>query len=460
MNVLFVFPNIDGNYTESYSFGVSHLVSIIRERGYKSKVLYLHTKDDYQSVLDAMDTFKPSVLAFSSVSSQFLYIEELALRAKEKFPKVINVCGGVHPTLYPETVLGAKGLDGIFVGDGDTAFPDFLDKVKNGESYKESDNFAYEENGKLVKNKLQPRFEDLDSLPYPDKELSPYQEYIDKNNYAPFFFARGCPFDCSFCSNHAQGAVYGLKKNDIRYRSPENCIGEIEDTMKKFRFDKLYMSDDIFGLNAKWKAEFLELYKKRIKIPFIVLLRADIITEALCKELKEAGCCRISIGVESGNEFIRTDLMDKGMSNDQIIKAFDTIHAHGIETNSMNIIGVPGETDEMLWDTIKLNRRLRPTMAGVSIFYPYRGTRLGDKSFEEGLVNEERNSNYVHAERRSSILNYSQEKLEQLTYYEKNWQALIYPYSFRARARQVLEPIGVWSLLRKARQALHLGSDQ
>ncbi len=446
LNVLFVFPNIDGTYEESYAFGLAAIVSITKESGYNPKVVYVNTRSEYQDVLNEIATFKPQVVGFSSVSSQFYFVNELAAIIKKNDPHIITVCGGVHSTINPACIMESKDLDGVFVGEADHAFVEFLEKVENKCDYKDTDNFAYSENGKLVVNKLKPLITNLDILPFPDKELSPYKEYVERSNFSPFYFTRGCPYLCSYCSNHAIAEAYGLQRNNPRYRSPELCVSEIEEVINKSPTKLIYIGDDTFGLNRKWRKKFLAEYKSRISIEFICLLRVDVVSEEFIQDLKEAGCCRIQFGIESGNDYVRRDIMRRKMSNKQIIKAFDIVHRYGIKTNAINIIGVPGETEEMIWDTIKLNRRIKPSSSGVNIFYPYKGTKLGDKCFKEGLVNGKLYYSFSK-ERRETVLNYPEEFKERLIYYHQNWPCLVYPLNMKYRLKRLLIILRVWGFI-------------
>ena len=446
MNVLFVFTNINGTNDECYSFGLASIISMTRASGFNSKVTYIKKKSEYSRVLDDIVTFKPQVVGFSSVSSQFHFVNEIASIIKENAPHILTVCGGVHPTINPSCVVESNNLDGVFVGEADYAFIEFLKSVESNEAYKNTDNFAYVKEGKLVVNKLKPLIANLDELPYPDKELSPYREYMESNNFSPFFFTRGCPYLCSYCSNHAIAEAYNLQRNSPRYRSPELCVSEIEETIKKFPTKRVLIGDDTFGLNRKWRKEFLSKYRSRINIEFICLLRVDVVSDEFIYDLKESGCYRISFGVESGNDYVRREIMNRKLSNKQIIKAFEIVHKYGVKTNAINIIGVPGETEEMIWDTIKLNRRIKPTVSGVNIFYPYKGTKLGDYCFENGLVDEESYYSFSK-ERRETVLNYPKEYKHKLTYYHQNWQYFVYPFNMKYRLKRLLKVLHVFGFI-------------
>lgn len=458
MNILFIYTNIDGFHTDVYSFGLASIVSVTKLSGYNAKVVIIEAKEEYSKVYDEISLFKPQLVAFSSVSSQFRFVKEIAGGIKSKFPGIVIICGGVHPTINPTCLLKTDCLDGIFVGESEKSFVEFLKKLENGESYKDVDNFGYVENGKVVVNKLKSLIADLDSLPYPDREIYPFGKILNSVGYATFMFSRGCPYLCSYCSNHAIAKTYNLHRNNPRYRGVDSSIGEIQEVVNKFPVRQISIIDDIFGLNRKWRREFCEKYKERIGIKFNCLLRPDIIDEEFIDLLKYAGCYRISIGVESGNEYVRNKIMNRQLSNEQIIRAFDIVHKFGIETNAINIIGIPGETEEMIWDTIKLNRRIRPTSSGVNIFYPHIGNRLGDYCFEKGLVNEDF-YNVFSNERRDTVLNYPEDYRKRLRYYYQKWEVLVYPFDlkkyyvrFKRHLVQLLRGTFIWKYLRGLKQ--------
>lgn len=448
MKVLFVYTNINGFHEDCYSIGLASIVAITKVSGHETRVVIVRGKKEYVKVLDALGQFKPRVVGFSSVSSQFHFVKEIACLIKQKCPNVISVCGGIHPTINNACILETRDLDGIFVGESDFAFIEFLQKINDGEDYHNTDNFAFRDRDeKVVVNPRKPLVENLDVLPYPDRKTYPFAETLRMSGSAPFFFARGCPYVCTYCSNHAIAKVYGFHSNPTRYRSPELSIREIEGVLKEFSIQSLLISDDIFGINKKWRTEFLNLYKERIKVRFNCLLRVNVIDEEFVRLLKEAGCYRVSIGIESGNDYIRNKIMKRNMTREQIVKAFALLQKHKIETNALNIIGTPEETEEMIWDTIKLNREIRPTYSGVNIFYPYKGTELGDRCFNTGLVDEERYESFS-LERRESVLNYPLGFRKRLVYYRKNWDRLIYPGNMKRRILNWMRGTTIWKYLR------------
>ncbi|MDD1667396.1 MAG: B12-binding domain-containing radical SAM protein [Methanomicrobiales archaeon] len=455
MKVLFVYTNINGTHEETYSFGLASLVAVALRAGHTARVCIVKTAGESAGLYDTLAGFQPRVVAFTSVSSQFRSVRELAAGVRERSPETIIVCGGVHTTIFPHALRDAPALDGIFRGESEPAFLEFLDRIEGGLPFTGTPNFVYRSGDTIVENPLNPLVADLDSLPFPDKTTYPYIETVSRDGIAPFLFSRGCPFSCSYCSNHAIARVYGLKANRPRYRSPESCIREIEETLRQFpSIRRVWIMDDIFGLDREWRTEFCRLYRERIPVSFDCLLRANVVDEEFIRILRDSGCYRVSFGVESGNEYIRNEVMNRKMSNDQILRAFELCHKYGLETNAINIIGIPGETEEMIRDTIRLNRALRPTTSGVNIFYPYRGTVLGDSCFARGLVDEEKYDDFS-SERRESVLAVPEPFRERLKYYRENWDTLVYPHDVKRRVKSLLmKNPALWEGLRRMKRSV------
>jgi len=434
LNVLFVYTNIDGFHLDNYHFGLATLVSITKNLGHNCKVELLGKKEHYANYEKTINEFQPDIVGFSSVSSQFLFVKDLAKIAKDILPNVITIAGGVHPTLSPDSLLETDYLDGFLRGECEIALEDFLDRVSNGLPYKETDNFAYVDDGKVITNELKPLINDLDTLPLPDKDIYPYFENsIKLTTGAPFFFTRGCPYTCTYCMNQSFADLYNRKRNFPRYRSPESCIQEIEYVAEKYHKDieYLYIGDDIFGPNLKWRKEFCTKYKKRIfekyNKKFMVLLRVEMCqNEETLKILKNAGAFKVFFGVESGDEAQRREVLDRKMTDATIQKAFDNCRNNGLETLAVNIIGFPNETEEMIKKTIKLNRKLKVTTSGVNVFYPYKGTPLGDHCFENDLVDLDKFNNFIN-ERRESSLKFSEKHHKMIDKYYRNWAFLVHP---------------------------------
>ena len=203
MKILFIYTNINGYHDDCYSIGLASIVSVAKRGGHDVKVIIVRKEEQYADVLNVVKHFGPSVVGFTSVSSQFDFVKRLSSMIKQADPSITSVCGGVHPTIIPECIMEADSLDAVFVGESEASFMEFLTTAGAGKSYRDIDNIAYRSGDKCIVNRLKPLLSNLDGLPYPDKGSYPYHETLTASGYAPFFFSRGCPYMCSYCSNHA-----------------------------------------------------------------------------------------------------------------------------------------------------------------------------------------------------------------------------------------------------------------
>ncbi|MCX5715303.1 MAG: radical SAM protein [Candidatus Omnitrophica bacterium] len=228
--------------------------------------------------------------------------------------------------------------------------------------------------------------DDLDGLPFPDRQEYPQAVF---HNYANFMFSRGCPYSCSYCCNSTYHRIFRGKGNMIRHRSVSKAIEEIRLFLGKYKSKMLSFDDDCFNKKPQWFREFCAEYKNNIGIPYTCNTRPELLDSETARMLKGSGCRKINIGIESGDETLRRTVLNRNMRDEQIIAAFNYAKEAGLETMSFNMIGFPGETKESIQSTVNLNKLIKPTYAQVSVFYPYAGTPLGELCREKGYIEKE-----------------------------------------------------------------------
>lgn len=429
MKVYLIFPDIATFHGTPYHPGLASIAAVLIERGHEVKLGYLDSHDKESGILKQARDFNPDVVGFTAVESQFPYVMRLAPLVR-KVKNCLIVCGGPYATLAPEFVLEkCDSIDAVIVGEGEYAMVEVLDKIMRGENWRSARNLAYidKESRKLVRNPLLPLIEDLNLLPTPNTDIFPYQQIIDRNNIALFYFNRGCPYSCTYCSNTALGNVYGLSSNPIRYKTAKKAIAEIAATLAKYRLRDdtlLLFGDDLFVSNKHWLREFCDDYARLIKRPFWCTGRSNLITDEVCSLLRKAGCQLLMMSVESGNDYIRNEIMRRNISRDVLIRSFNLCHEHGINTQATCIVGLPFETVEMIEDSIKTVAALKSvTTYGINIFYPYKGTHLRRVCEEHGFMPADDYENFI--ERRQSILNLPDLSKDKILYYHKNWINLV-----------------------------------
>jgi radical SAM superfamily enzyme YgiQ (UPF0313 family) len=166
--------------------------------------------------------------------------------------------------------------------------------------------------------------------------------------------------------------------------------------------------------------------------------------EAVVKELAAAGCRGIRVGLESGDENLRKDVLKRRMSNDTIRKTFRLVQTYGMETFTTNMLGLPGETPAMIQKTIDFNRELAPTQLQFSVFYPYPMTELHDVSVIKGYYKEgDHTTSYYD---KKSLLTLPTLTQAQIAYYYDKFSNLKWELGLQRRSKTKHK---VYTLLRR-----------
>ena len=179
-------------------------------------------------------------------------------------------------------------------------------KLESGAHITDIKNFWIKDNGLVHKNNVRPLIQNLDDLPFPDRELLYGKDtYLRESKIKRFLSNRGCPFNCTYCFNRAYKEIYKGDKI-IRWRSVENLISEINEVKSRYPLELVRFIDDVFILPpVTWLEKFARLYKKEINLPFVCNLQVKIVTEDKIRLLKEAGCTAVYMAIEAGNDSMR-----------------------------------------------------------------------------------------------------------------------------------------------------------
>lgn len=355
-----------------------NIVDIFEFTPFRHNFLGDRFKKIKKAFYEKVKAFQPQLIGFSSATPDYGISVELAKLAKEIKEDTKVIFGGMHPTVDPEGTIREKAIDFICIGEGEEAIVELARGLENKGDVTYIKNIWAKAEGKIYKNTLRPLIQDLDSLPFPDRDiLDPnymHHPFIGAN----FITSRGCPFPCSYCQNRYLMKIYKNKGKFVRYRSIDNVIEEIKITVDKFKIKRVTFSDEMLTLNKKRVLDFCKIYEKKIKIPFVCQTRPSHFDKEMAEALKEAGCVHVTMGIESGNDKLRNEVLNRNIERDKIIKAFAIAKEYGIATASFNMIGIPGETEKTIWDTVNINRDIQPEYMCITIFMPFRGTQLGE----------------------------------------------------------------------------------
>ena len=390
MKVLFIYTDINmKGGARSFNYGTAILSAVLKKHGHETDLCYVYPSYETKQVRRKISGFAPRVIAFYSTTAQFRYLK----RMLEDVPLdegIFTICGGPHVTLEPESSLcEIPRLNAICLGEGEEPLLELVEALERDEDVTKIQNIYVKKDGEIHRNSPRSFIQNLDDLPFPDRELFEYQKIIDSDfGTALFMFTRGCPFNCSYCANHALSKVQSGRY--VRFRSVESCIREMKEVLSEYTARAVYVNDDLFTLRKDFVLEFCGRYKKEIGLPFDINTRVGFIDEEICACLKEAGCRRVNVGIESGSPYIRNKILKREMSNEQIVSAFRIVREAGLKTKSFNMIGLPGETPGLFRETIALNAKILPDSVILNVFDPYPGTELGEVCKRDNLVDAER----------------------------------------------------------------------
>ncbi len=376
--ILFVFPDFSQYSLHSgyFHYGLASVSAFLKNNlDCEIKLLHIKKKINKNVFLNEISNNQPKIVAFTATTNSFPLVKEYAGWVKSFDEEVLTVLGGVHATIDTENVLLDSGLDVVIRGDGERQIL-------------EREGIWYKKNGGLFNGGFS-AFEDLDKLPLPDWGLFDYLNLSDpKQGLGGFMASRGCPYLCSYCCNSILKENYRSNgKNYIRFKSPPRMISEIKSFMRTFpALNKFYFDDDILPLYPKWFYEFAGLYKLEINKPYWCNIRPDLINDDIAELLSDSGCVRVGIGIESGNERIRNEVLKRNLSDKIIENAVSVLKKRGIFVYSFNMLGIPFEGKEELLDTVRMNGKLGIDKIQATIFYPYPKTELNELCVKKNLI--------------------------------------------------------------------------
>lgn len=322
----------------------------------------------WTEISETIKKYNPDLvgITMSNATKMMTYkIAEIVKQINQTIPVIV---GGPYSTLRPSKVISDKNIDCAVRGEGEETFLKIVQGMSmefiDGLVWKKGDTTKVNTSSKFIKN--------LDSLPFPkfDLELIPTDS---KKNFTVMQTARGCSFNCSFCSSPR---VWG---REIRFRSIDNVVREIICRHVYHDVSYFYFSDDTFNIVPNRVRRLCKkIISKKLDITFSCEARLNLVDRTTLKLMKEAGCVRIKVGLESGNDRILR-LMKKGITVKEVRNAVRKIKEAKIPITAYAMIGMPTETTEEMMDTLKLCKEINPARLSLSIATPWYGTELYEK---------------------------------------------------------------------------------
>jgi anaerobic magnesium-protoporphyrin IX monomethyl ester cyclase len=376
-------PPLEGVYRHQpyLPLGLAYLAAVLEKNGQEVTVIDCPALEINQEKLKTkLASINPDLIGITSMTPTIQSATLSAHIAKETCPDTTVVLGGPHVTFMDKQVLTEeKAVDIIVRGEGEQTMLELAQNAFNLKNLNDIKGITFKKNGQIFRTPNRPLIQKLDELPHPAYKHFALEKYrLFGKRILPIITSRGCPSQCSFCTT---SRIFG---KTFRARSPKNIVDELEWLRDAHRADAFSFYDDTFTLNKKRALEICEEIKNRdIGLPWDCQTRVSQVSKEILAKMREANCQQVFFGVESGCQKI-LDAVKKGTSVEQNEKAIKMAKEAGLFVAVSVMVGYPGETQDMLKQTIKLIRKTEPDDAYICVATPYPGTDLRNLVEEKG----------------------------------------------------------------------------
>lgn len=382
MRIALVSPKWNNMINSYPPLGLGYLAAVMEREGHEVAIYDLGLDPEREMARDVAEVvaFEPNLIGVTAMTNNYHSAEQLIALLKKQIGCPI-VLGGPHATLFPQRLVADPHIDYVIYGEGEETLTDLVRTLDahNGQPPPDAlsgiEGLCYSRKDEAICNPPRALIRDLDTLPFPARHLYDIERYP---LYAPngeqmvtLMSSRGCPFNCSYCFKGIVGRTY-------RQRSPENVIGEIRHLIDTYGFRDFYFIDDLFTMDPKRVLAITSLMSdEQLGIRWQCLARVDRVTREVLEAMHRAGCREVHFGIESGNPEILKRI-DKGITLEQVRRAVAWAAEVGILVKGYFMLGLPGDTEETMRQTIDFASELELDVAMFSLTTPFPGTRLWD----------------------------------------------------------------------------------
>lgn len=322
---------------DTYPIGLSYLSGVLARTSISFRTIN-NSECTYSinDIVNFCEAEKVKIIGISAVTATIRPSVKIAKAVKEKFnDKIHIILGNSHVSVDPGVINRYPYFDSAIDGEADNFIEEHIRKILQGEKPV----------GVFMAN---PPY-DLDSLPFPAYERVENTIYNNAHGL-PIIGTRGCPFKCGYCGRDA------LSKK-VRSRSPQQIVEEMKVRMAYTK--EFFFTDDAATLNRNHIISLCEtIIKMKMKIRFYMITRMDALNDDMVRLLKKAGCQHLLIGIESGSERIRQEIVKKNLSDEKIFKGMEITSKNKLPVQLFFMIGHPEETISEIMDTINFPLKL------------------------------------------------------------------------------------------------------
>ncbi|GAB4333671.1 MAG: radical SAM protein [Desulfobulbaceae bacterium] len=370
--------------------GTLYVASALREAGHE--VCFLNGAFlSHEEILRTVTADPPEVIGLYSTTFGWPKAQQAARDLKTLVPEAFVMIGGPYPVAVKEKCLKeCEWIDAVVTGEGEITVPALLDRLSRGASPAGVSGIAYREGRRIVVNSARPLITDLDSLPFPARDLLgdpdsyiPAPATYKRKPVAVIMTSRGCNRKCIYCFQFDRE-----RKSGIRYRSVDNVIREIELCLSQ-GYREIKFIDETLAADYDRAMELaLEIRKRKLDFTWFASACVNQVDEPLFRAFREAGCWAILMGAESGVQK-NLNTLRKGTTLAQIRTAVRSAQDAGLKVFTPFLFGIPGETFADGLETIRFACELNPDVANFHCLTPFPGTELHENLDLYGTVSDD-----------------------------------------------------------------------
>jgi len=361
--------------------GLAYLAAVVEKAGHELAVIDCPALDmDQDALKKKLEDFQPNLVGVTTMTPTIQSALQSTRVAKEACPNATVAVGGPHATFMDKQILNEESsVDVVARGEGEETLLELAQSATESKKLQDILGITFRSGKDLIQTPARPTIKNLDDLPYPAYNLFALDKYLLYGKlFLPVITSRGCPFQCAFCTT---SRILG---KEYRARSPKNIVDELEHIERVYHADSFTFYDDTLTLDKGRMFKICDEIRARgIRIPWDCQTRVDQVTKEILSKMKESNCQQVFFGVESGCQTI-LDAVNKRTTVEQNEKAIRMAKEAGLFVSISIILGYPGETPEMLKQTLDFIRRAEPDDVYLCIATPYPGTELRRVVEEKG----------------------------------------------------------------------------
>ena len=349
------------------------LSAIAKKRGYETKFKDYSLKNEtvYDFLRD-LRVYKPDFLVLNVASTTLEKDLSILTQARDLLEDTVVIVKGAVFNFNSYAIMQQyPEIDIALRGEIEPAF----DEIIQYEDLKKVNGITYQIDEKIVSTPDRKLSENLDYLPFLDRDLIDNSLYVrpdTKQAQTIIRVSKGCPNHCFFC------LATPLNGKNVRYRSVELVLEEIRECVLKYNIKNFIFWSDLFNFDNGWVQRLCKyIIDSGLKISFSANTRVDTIDLETLKLMKKAGCNLLSVGLESGSQEL-LDKMGKNITLKQANEAISLIKKAGIQVYAYYVIGLPWETKETLEQTFDFAKKLNTEYASFYTATALMGTRFYD----------------------------------------------------------------------------------